>query len=109
MYILINSHFTGVEVRIQNDTINELMHHKFLLIDTTTTTNDNAKDDNKSKKPSSIIPKNGILMTGSMNWTMQALTMNWDNFLISSNKKLIDQYQREFNIIWEIFGLKKVS
>lgn len=109
MYILINSHFTGVEVRIQNDTINELMHHKFLLIDTTTATNDNAKDDDKSKKPSSIIPKNGILMTGSMNWTMQALTMNWDNFLITSNKKLIDQYQREFNIIWEIFGLKKVS
>lgn len=107
-----------------------LMHHKFCLIDVASDlmeksdSNQSVHTDkvknlqnqkkssnvlvskseflNKSAKKSNIVdlPKNGILMTGSMNWTNQGLTGNWENILILSQRYVLRAYQEEFNKLW---------
>lgn len=107
-----------------------LMHHKFCLIDVASDlieesdSNQSVHSDkvknlqnlkksqnvsvsksefqNKSAKKPNIVdlPKNGILMTGSMNWTNQGLTGNWENILIISQRCVLRAYQGEFNKLW---------
>lgn len=59
------------------------MHHKFCLFDANT--------------------ENGVLMTGSLNLTMQAVAGNWDNVIFTTQSDLIQQFQQEFNRIWSSF------
>uniref|UniRef100_A0A8C5WF16 Mitochondrial cardiolipin hydrolase n=1 Tax=Leptobrachium leishanense TaxID=445787 RepID=A0A8C5WF16_9ANUR len=53
------------------------MHHKFAILDRT------------------------IVMTGSLNWTMQALHTNKENLLISSEGAFTTAYLEEFERLWE--------
>ncbi len=55
------------------------MHHKFAVID------------------------NSVLITGSFNWTMQAVKMNQENILFYENPDLANQYTEEFNRLWNSF------
>ncbi|CAH0391336.1 unnamed protein product [Bemisia tabaci] len=41
-----------------------------------------------------------VLLTGSLNWTKQGLCGNWDNFMITSDPRLVSQYLEEFESIW---------
>lgn len=88
------------------------LHHKFCLID--------SPDDNKmemfianhkvkgKKEDSSFevsskkikLPKNGLLITGSLNWTREAMLSNVENFIVTSDKNLIMDYQKFFNDCW---------
>ena len=52
------------------------MHHKYCVID------------------------NRILMTGSFNWTVSAGKKNYENVLITTNKKLVKLYQDYYNSLW---------
>ncbi|XP_044732589.1 mitochondrial cardiolipin hydrolase-like [Chrysoperla carnea] len=72
----------GIQVRFKKAT-NCLMHHKFCLLDANT--------------------ENGVLMTGSLNLTMQAVAGNWDNAIFTTQTDLIQQFQQEFNRIWSSF------
>ncbi|XP_068102529.1 mitochondrial cardiolipin hydrolase [Hyperolius riggenbachi] len=53
------------------------MHHKFAVIDKT------------------------ILITGSMNWTMQAIQVNRENILITDDRACVTAYLEEFERLWE--------
>ncbi|XP_072273526.1 mitochondrial cardiolipin hydrolase [Pyxicephalus adspersus] len=64
----------GVEVR--HNQSSGLMHHKFVLIDKT------------------------LVITGSMNWTMQAIQTNKENLLITDDKVLVSAYVKEFEELW---------
>lgn len=64
-----------------------LMHHKFCLADTL---NEN------SDFPS-------FVMTGSLNWTNQALCGNFEDCLVTSQKELVEQYKKEFERLWILF------
>lgn len=55
------------------------MHHKFVIID----------DD--------------ILITGSANWTMQALFGNAENIIITNHPVLLKRFVEEFEKLWEIY------
>ena len=55
------------------------MHHKFVIVD---------------KK---------VLITGSFNWTVQAVKNNNENVIMFQNKELVDQYVAEFDRIWKTF------
>jgi len=62
-----------------------LMHHKFVVID------------------------NRLLITGSFNWTMQAIMGNKENLIISSDQRLVQPFVQEFQKIWEEFSPAYVS
>ena len=55
------------------------MHHKFAVID------------------------NSVIVTGSFNWTVQAVKMNQENILFYENRELANQYTQEFNRLWNSF------
>ena len=55
------------------------MHHKFVVID---------------KK---------VLITGSFNWTVQAVKNNNENVIMLQNKELVDKYVQEFDRLWGSF------
>lgn len=61
-----------------------MMHHKFCLID---------KED----------PELAKLLFGSLNFTTQALTKNFDTFIITNNHNILDRFSEEFEELWEEF------
>jgi cardiolipin hydrolase len=56
------------------------MHHKFAVID------------------------GSVVVTGSFNWTTQAVKNNQENILFYENKELAGAYTEEYNKLWESFG-----
>ena len=55
------------------------MHHKFVVID------------------------EKVLLTGSFNWTVQAVKNNNENVLMLYNKEIANEYTKEFNRLWDSF------
>lgn len=50
------------------------------------------------------LPIGGLLITGSTNWTMQAMSGNWDNMLLTSLPELVTPFQLEFQRLWRDFA-----
>lgn len=80
------------------------MHHKFCLIDAPSRDKmeifsaiDEAGNDSRNRI---VFPKHGLLITGSLNWTGEALSNNFENFIVTSDKKLINDYQYFFYDCW---------
>lgn len=71
----------GIPLKI--DTSSGHMHHKFAIID------------------------GKILINGSYNWTRSAAQYNYENIIISQEKALISQFQKEFSAIWEKLSFYK--
>ena len=46
---------------------------------------------------------NSVIVTGSFNWTTQAINNNQENILIYENKQIAEEYTKEFNRLWEQF------
>lgn len=91
----------GIVVRIAE---NSTMHHKICLIDV-------PYDENKKKLvttsttlrlPFASIryPKNGVVITGSLNWTRDALMSNRENFIVTSNESVCQCSAAEFFDLW---------
>ncbi|XP_047525681.1 mitochondrial cardiolipin hydrolase-like [Pieris napi] len=74
----------GIHVRWMKAT--EIMHNKYCIIDGAATED--------------CIP---FVMTGSLNWTNQALYRNWENVLVTSQKHIVYLYKVEFEKMWEQF------
>ena len=68
----------GVPVKT-DDNAQYHMHHKFVIID--------------SK----------VLLTGSFNWTVQAVKNNNENVLMLYNIDIANEYTNEFNRLWKLF------
>jgi cardiolipin hydrolase len=58
------------------------MHHKFLVID------------------------GRLLITGSFNWTRQAIIGNNENLVITDHADLVSAYCQEFDRLWQTFDPK---
>lgn len=65
----------GLDIRTDNTRYH--MHHKFALID------------------------NEILITGSYNWTRSAAMYNHENIIVSSNKTLVADFLKQFDMLWQ--------
>lgn len=50
------------------------------------------------------LPIGGLLITGSTNWTMQAMSGNWDNMVMTSMPELATPFQLEFQRLWRDFA-----
>ena len=46
---------------------------------------------------------NSVVITGSFNWTSQAINKNQDNILFIEDKKIANEYTDYFNKIWDSF------
>ncbi|XP_004640394.2 mitochondrial cardiolipin hydrolase [Octodon degus] len=73
----------GIQVRHDQDL--GYMHHKFAIVD---------------KK---------VLITGSLNWTTQAIQNNRENVLIMEDSEYVRLFLEEFERIWEEFNPAKYS
>ena len=58
------------------------MHHKFAIID------------------------NSVVVTGSFNWTSQAVKNNQESILFIKNRELAEQYLDEYNHLWNTFTVE---
>jgi phosphatidylserine/phosphatidylglycerophosphate/cardiolipin synthase-like enzyme len=90
----------GVHVKICHD---NTLHHKFCLIDAPSKNEIflPAKKAIANDKPRQIfVPNNGILINGSLNWTQEGLTNNYENIIVTSNKAIIGGYVDEFVTRW---------
>jgi len=65
-------------IPVIRDNVSGLMHHKFMVGDGT------------------------AVATGSFNWTASADQRNMENFVIIRLKYIIDEFQAEFDRIWEL-------
>ncbi|MEE6497812.1 hypothetical protein FKM82_002873 [Ascaphus truei] len=65
----------GIEVR--HNQSDGLMHHKFAVVD------------------------GMIVLTGSLNWTMQAIQTNCENLLITDDRVCVSAYLEEFERLWQ--------
>jgi len=70
------------------------------------TTDNNARAHMHNKY---VIIDSMILVTGSFNWTQQAVTMNQENLVVIDNKHFVAQYQKNFDFLWEEFAKQRVS
>ncbi|XP_051878460.1 LOW QUALITY PROTEIN: mitochondrial cardiolipin hydrolase [Pristis pectinata] len=73
----------GIEVRHDQDT--NYMHHKFALID------------------------GSILITGSLNWSAQAIFRNKENVIIIKNIDIVKAFTGEFERLWNEYDPTKYS
>ena len=55
------------------------MHHKFAVLD------------------------NSVVVTGSFNWTTQAVLHNQENILFYENKSICQKYTNAYNDLWNSF------
>lgn len=69
---------SGIQGRLDQSKAN--MHHKFCVVDGV------------------------ILMSGSFNWTRQAVEKNQENLIITDDTVLIQAYNAEFEKLWLAFG-----
>ncbi len=67
----------GIQVR--HDKTSFYMHHKFVIVD------------------------GSVLITGSFNWTRQAVTGNRENVLVTNNPEIVGPYVQEFKKLWELY------
>ncbi len=70
-------HKAGIPIRL--DMTSNHMHHKFALFDNHTT------------------------LTGSYNWTRSAERYNHENILITDSYKVLREFNKEFESLWEEF------
>ena len=71
---------SGISVKI-DDSVRYHMHHKFCVID------------------------KSVVVTGSFNWTDQAVNHNQENLLFIENKELALKYSNEFEKLWNDFEI----
>ena len=53
------------------------------------------------------IVDNSLVMTGSFNWTMQAIMGNNENVIITSVNEIVNPYVNEFEKLWQEFDPRK--
>ena len=44
-----------------------------------------------------------VIVTGSFNWTSQAISNNQENLLFYQDKNIAEQYTNEYNNLWNTF------
>jgi len=56
-----------------------------------------------------VIIDSQILLSGSFNWTAQAVYGNQENLAALESPKLIEVYQEEFDKLWEQFKEQRIT
>ncbi|XP_043945212.1 mitochondrial cardiolipin hydrolase [Protopterus annectens] len=88
-YMALNGSKIGIlrkaGIPVRHDQSRAYMHHKFAVIDKT------------------------VLLTGSLNWTSQALLENRENLLITNDEALVKPFLDQFEELWEEYDPTKYN
>jgi len=94
-------HRVGMSVKIHDTST---LHHKICLVDVPY---DERKKklvahnpDKRSGFEAVSIPSHGLAVTGSLNWTREALINNQENFIVTTNKIVCERSAAEFYEMW---------
>lgn len=79
-------HVLGIPVKTQ-ERDGGLMHHKFFIIDEDT--------------------PNAKIFVGSLNLTMHGLCANVEAVVTTDDKRVIDRFKEEFELMWSTFSIYK--
>uniref|UniRef100_A0A182PL97 Mitochondrial cardiolipin hydrolase n=1 Tax=Anopheles epiroticus TaxID=199890 RepID=A0A182PL97_9DIPT len=60
----------------------------------------NKQDKRQRKQSNNPLPKHGLILAGSSNWTFPGLTTHWDTITVASLPELIDPFAAEFQRMW---------
>lgn len=93
-------HKAGIPVKIHDA---KTLHLKLCVIDVPYGKKKKSVREQNSKtfmEGSCPIPGNGIVITGSLNWTREALMSNEENFIVSSNADMCQSSAKKFHEIW---------
>lgn len=94
-------HDRGIPVRVFRD---GTMHLKLCLIDVPFDPRVKRILLTKAPKPNEMapvqLPASGITITGSLNWTREALLNNEENFIVASDKNICEVSATKFYKIW---------
>ncbi|RMI12600.1 MAG: hypothetical protein D6681_06520 [Calditrichaeota bacterium] len=73
-------HLVEAGIPVKVDYTEEHMHHKFAIFDRHT------------------------VLTGSYNWTRSGAQHNYENVLVTNDRRIVSRYQKEFDRLWKRFG-----
>lgn len=105
--------FSGhIQVQPKKDDV--IMHHKFCIIDGPRAIkrknllkayaekiNIHAQNIKHSSKANQKIRSlKGFIMSGSLNWSTQAMISNRENVIITSNSNIVGKLEKEFENLW---------
>ncbi|XP_068217058.1 uncharacterized protein zuc [Palaemon carinicauda] len=92
----------------------QMMHNKFAIADAledvsrleTIATNDSFPAVRCMLRSRRGKPKEsgGVLMTGSFNWTWNAVISNYENVVVTNDHRLVAAYAKEFEKLWDLFS-----
>lgn len=75
-----------------------MMHHKFMVIDG----HRGVSDICRIFKHSVPEPYRPLVLTGSVNWTMQGFGGNWENCLVTTDNITVSKLEDEFYRLWDV-------
>lgn len=101
-------------IHVQTNKKSILMHHKFCIVDgpkaikrknilkthaeklnlQALLTKPNLKHQPKPK------PVRGFVMSGSLNWSTQAMVSNLESVIVTSNANIVSKFEKEFDSLW---------
>ncbi|XP_034472411.1 mitochondrial cardiolipin hydrolase [Drosophila innubila] len=76
-----------------------MMHHKFMVIDGHRGVYDTV---GKIPPPFKVEPYRPLVLTGSVNWTMQGFGGNWENCLVTTDIVTVTKLEEEFYRMWDV-------
>lgn len=100
-----------IQVQTSNKSI--LMHHKFCIIDGPRAIkrknvlrayaeklNIHAQSNPFTKTQPKHKPAKGFVMSGSLNWSTQAMITNYESVIVTSNTNIVSKFEKEFASLW---------
>lgn len=90
-------HKAGIQLKVHEAAP---LHLKLCVIDVSLDNTKKATHFLERFDTSVKIPPNGIVVTGSLNWTREGLTRNEENYIVSSNAKMCQNSCKKFLEIW---------
>ncbi|CAF4864838.1 unnamed protein product [Pieris macdunnoughi] len=100
-------------IKVQTNKKTILMHHKFCIIDGPKAIkrksalkayaeklNVHAQFVKNHIKPSKTKLIRGFVMSGSLNWSTQAMVSNHESVIVTSNTNILNKFEKEFESLW---------
>ncbi|CAH2091476.1 unnamed protein product [Euphydryas editha] len=100
-------------IRVQTNKKSILMHHKFCIIDGPKAIqrknllknyaeklNIHSQFVKQNVKPSKNKYIKGFVMSGSLNWSTQAMVSNHESVIVTSNANIVNKFEKEFESLW---------